>query len=480
MIITVAFDVKNHVEVLESWPIIKGDVTFFLERSENVLKKVCIAFSNVSLEFAPTFSPSEPDGKLANIEVGGSGYSGSARRLLMNWQTIISGLQVIEVDYDSYELRFNPESFAEESKIPIKSFQPHSDKSLNRVTDFEQIGRAFCAGIVSEDRIESTSHYREGRLAFAAGRYVDSYNNMFLFLESRFCDGKTNANHQADLLLKHSAFVESLEKALVELPEINGQTWSEKFDLFQSSPTIRDKIKKLIHLRGNLRHHSLKSPLRWDPNEQDEYREAAIFIGAIVGDIVIAESLAEIYSPDALKEFRSISISTGFETKLTLSTHRLEKAPTLELAMSYPTTVISSNLCLNAVRSGIEACEKEGQLADTVRFGAIQASNNLELFSLDFDIWAYTSARAIEMEEEIGNIRCSFEHLGAGFMQRHSFTIPVRSKRLTIKRAWQVFKASVDHIERKDPTTRVMSLKLYLRDSEKVILSYRVGASVKH
>ena len=59
MIITVAFDVKNHVEVMEGWPIKTGDMTFFLEREDNVLKRVCIAFSGVGMEHAPSITPRE-------------------------------------------------------------------------------------------------------------------------------------------------------------------------------------------------------------------------------------------------------------------------------------------------------------------------------------------------------------------------------------------------------------------------------------
>ena len=47
MIVTVAFDVKNHVEVMEGWPMKLGNTTFFLEREANVIKRVCAAFSGV-------------------------------------------------------------------------------------------------------------------------------------------------------------------------------------------------------------------------------------------------------------------------------------------------------------------------------------------------------------------------------------------------------------------------------------------------
>src|SRR3546814_4016688 len=90
--------------------------------------------------------------------------------------------------------------------------------------------------------------------------------------------------------------------------------------------------------------------------------------------------------------------------------------------MSYPTTVVSSQLCLASVRNASQACEKEGQLTDTVRFEATHSQTGLELFSLEFDVWAYTQTRLIETEKPIESVRCSFEHFRAGIIMRHEFS----------------------------------------------------------
>lgn len=480
MIITVAFDVKNHVEVMEGWPIKTGDMTFFLERENNVLKRVCLAFSGVGIEHAPNFTPANNEEGNAHIKISGSGYSALARKKIMNWQAVVSGQQIVDLDYDNYELRFHAESIGEEPHIHVKSFKTNFDQSLNSACDFEQIGRAFCVGPISDDRIESTSHFREGRIAFEAGRYVDAYNNMFLFLETRYCDGKTKTAQQVELLSKEQKFCESLERTAIEFAKLSGASRKDKFDLFEPDDGIREKINILVLLRGKLRHHSLKSPHRWDPNKQNEYEGAARFLGAVVGDIVIKESLEDIYAPATLKKFREISVSTGYETKIKLVTYRLEKKRTLALDMSYPTTVVSSQLCLVTVRNAIQACEKEGQLADTVRFEAAHSQNDLELFSLDFDIWAYTQTRTIETEKPIRSVRCSFEHLRTGVIMRHEFSIPVQGNKLTILDVWKLLMISFDHIEQRDPTTRVMRLKLFLNDNTKAIVAYRVGAQVKN
>jgi len=480
MIVTVAFDVKNHVEVMEGWPIETGEVTFFLEREANVLKRVCLAFSGVGMAHAPSVQPASSEAEHAHITIKGGGYAALARRNIMNWQAVVSGLQIVDLDYDNYELRFRGENVDEDANIQVKSFRSNYDLSLNNECDFEQIGRAFCVGQISDDRIESNFHFREGRIAYSAGRYVDSYNNMYLFLETRFCDGKTGNEKQTDLLSNQVELCEFVEQNAAAFAQQKVRSHEPAFDLFKPGDTTREKIRTLVLLRGKLRHHSLKNPQRWDPNKQNEYESAARFLGAVVGDIVIKESLSDIYGAAALKNFREISVRTGYETKIKVATYRLNKERTLALNMSYPTTVVSSKLCLATVRNAVQACEREGQLADTVRLEATSSPANLELFSLDFDAWAYTQNRAIETEKPIASVRCNFEHFQAGLIVKHEFSMTVSGSKLTILEVWKILQRTFEHIEQTDPTTRIMSLKLFVRDDTKAFAAYRVGPQVKN
>lgn len=108
---------------------------------------------------------------------------------------------------------------------------------MNKCCDFEQIGRSFCVGSIDEFRIESTSHFREGRIAYEAGRYIDSYNQMFLFLETRYCDGKTKSAQQVDLLSKNTVFCNHLEQSILEIKD--------------KQITESEHLKKFIHHKYN-------------------------------------------------------------------------------------------------------------------------------------------------------------------------------------------------------------------------------------
>ncbi|KQS59347.1 hypothetical protein ASG39_18680 [Rhizobium sp. Leaf371] len=479
MIVTVAFDVKNHVEVMEGWPIKLGNTTFYLEREGNVLKRVCVSFSGIDIAQAPYVQPAGSEAEIPHITIQGGEHASRARKSIMNWQAVISGQQIVDLDFDNYELRFRAEDVSEEASIHLKSFRSNNGNVLNQECDFEQIGRAFCVGQISDDRIESTSHFREGRLAYAAKRYVDAYNNMYLFLETRFCDGKTGNEKQTDLLSKQLELCQAIENTAMAFAA-QKSTGAPAFNLFNPDDTTREKIRTLVLLRGKLRHHSLKSPQRWDPNKQNEYESAARYLGAVVGEIVTKESLDDIYVPAVLQSFREISVATGHETKIKVRTHRLNRERMLELDMSYPTMVLSSKLCLSALRSAVQACEEDGQLGDTVRLQASSSRSELELFSLDFDVWAYTQSRAIEVKDPIVSVWCGFEHYQAGVIVRHEFSIPVPGSKLSIPEVWELLRKCFDHIEERNPTTRVMSLKLYLQKWDKAFAAYRVGVQVNN
>lgn len=478
MILTIAYDVKNYVEVMESWPISDGGMTFFVETDDNVLKRVCVSFRDVGIEHAPNFTPSLSADDTALLKVTGGIYATKARKSIMSWQTVICGVQVVDLDFDHYEIRFRAQNFEEDSNISITKFKVNSDHSLNNRCDFEQIGRAFCAGDVEDSRIELTSHFREGRLAYVAGRYVDSYNQMFLFLESRYCKGKTDAKQQARFLSSNSTLCEIIEKREKEFK--SGSNMESEFKLFDGCKNITDKITNLIKLRGKLRHHNINSPNRWDPNKQLEHKLAALFLGAVVGDIVISETMDSLYSETCLKRFSEISIASGNSIDLNVFTKRLEQKEFLSLNLNYPTTVVSTQLCLTALRTTIKKCHECGQLSDTVNLDATQNKTGLELFTVQFGMWAYTRSRSFEAKAPIDIIRCSFEHLNSGIVVKDEFSIPINERILTIPKVWEMLSSSFNHIERRDPSVRILSLKLMTNFSSNPIVTYRVGVSVRH
>ncbi|MCK5641370.1 MAG: hypothetical protein KAJ19_11250, partial [Gammaproteobacteria bacterium] len=164
--------------------------------------------------------------------------------------------------------------------------------------------------------------------------------------------------------------------------------------------------------------------------------------------------------------------------KIKVDTYRLEKKPALQLNMSFPTTVVSSSFCLTAVRNTLIECEKSGQIGDTTRIDATLDRNGLELFEIEMGLWAYTETRSIKFKNPEQKIRCRFEHFHSSIVTKHEFDFPIQVDAINIGDAWGMLKFCLDRIERIDPTTRVVNLKLLSGESRRAILTYRVGAQV--
>ncbi|WP_349656441.1 hypothetical protein [Xanthomonas sp. 10-10] len=479
MLITVAFDVKNYVELMESWPVRVGDISLFIECEGRVVKKVCISYSNVGIENAPLID--ESFGHPPKININGGAYVTAAIERLMDWQAVISGQQIFDLDFDSHEIRFRAENTAEDGKIAIKSFRGSRGEALNASLDFEQIGRAFLVDSVDKVRVESASHFREGRIAYAAGRHVDAYNNLYLFIETRYCDGKTGNEIQTKILSQAPKFVGSLSDVIARLQgaEKIDQIKSSKHiqKLFEVDTSLYEKIKILVMLRGSLRHHSFKNPHRWNPNKQQEYEAPARFLSLVVGEIVLSESINDIYNPDVLKKFRDISIGAGFETSVRVSTRRLDGKAALVIDLSVPTTVASTRLCLKTLRDSIGLCKEHEQLAATTRIEA--TANGLELFIAEVGIWAYNPTHSIKAVSEKNSVRCSFEYMKAGVVITGEFNIPIQGGDVDVWFVWNIFLRCFEWIENRDPTTRVVNMKIFLNKLDSPVIRYAVGAQVR-
>ncbi|MCK0148482.1 hypothetical protein MWU54_00470 [Marivita sp. S6314] len=464
---------------MEGWPITRDNLTFLIEREKNKAIKILLSVDGVDVKHAPLVAMGADEGVSASITIRSDEYVQLAINEILKWQTVISGIQIFDINFDEYEVSYHPETSDEEEKILLKSYKG-SYESLNNECDFEQIGRAFCVKDVDVERIEYTSHYRDGRLAFEVGRYIDAYNHFFLFLETRYCDGKTQTNLQTKLLLEAGHFISALKESIKEYSSHGAAKSKHLEPLFSPEATDEKKVKCIINLRGRLRHHSLKNPNRWDPNKHDEYKQPAQLLQAIVSKVVINSSISDIYSKDSLKMFQDISTSTGFETKLIVHTKRLNKEPALTINMSYPTVILSSKLCRTVLINAIEACAQNLQHFDTVRLDAIDDRHGLDVLISELGVWAYTKERAFEFSDSTEQASCIFERYRGGIVIKEEFSVPINASTLKIHHAWSLLKYCFERIDHANPTTRILSLKIVASISGRPILNYRVGAQIRN
>lgn len=201
---------------MESWPI-KLMTSFYSRTKRQYRTNSMYFFPQRSHRECPTNSTTRKEIRHPSNKHERQWIRKTALKKVLNWQAVVISQQLFDLEFDSYEMRFVAETPLEQSQIHIKSFRSIANDAMNRCCDFEQIGRSFCVGEIDEFRIESTSHFREDVSPMRAGRYVDSYNQMFLFLETRYCDGKTKTAQQLDLLSKNMIFCSNLEQSILEI-----------------------------------------------------------------------------------------------------------------------------------------------------------------------------------------------------------------------------------------------------------------------
>ena len=302
---------------------------------------------------------------------------------------------------------------------------------------------------------------------------------MFLFLETRYCNGKTKTRDQVDLLANEATFLKSLDHEIYAFKNAKNVRISDLSDVFDKNSDVNKKIQSIVLLRGKLRHHSLNSPHRWNPNEQDKYEYAARFISGIVGNIVVEESLSDIYSKKALAMFNELTGKMNLKSEIRMETRRLEKLPAIVLNISIPTTIITSHVCFTAIQKAIEHCASDGQIRDTVNIEANNKNNDLEVFTAELGLWSCTKERNLQLSTSDNSILCTFEHLKSDLIRRDSFSIPHDNSDICIRDGWMLLKQCLNHIDMRDPTTRIMRLKIELNSSHRIVANYKVGAQVR-
>jgi hypothetical protein len=193
MIFSIAFPILNKVQVKHPWPVSVGNQTFFIKTKDELATAVGIQYSGVSIDVAPVFEKAALPGGTAQIKLGSSAHSIVAERDLRAWQSLLTAYVLIDIDFDSPTLEFRPENDDEKSRIVIHNFSRTKNEIVRGSVEFGILGRAFLGREKGRDLIEVMALFREANKALFSERYIDAYNQFYLFLETQFCEGQTGA-----------------------------------------------------------------------------------------------------------------------------------------------------------------------------------------------------------------------------------------------------------------------------------------------
>lgn len=475
MIATYEFKILNKVIFSENWPVKLQNKTLSFEETDGMITSVKIAVKANAKDFLPKITPNPSKGVSALIEYRDSILFTDALDTLLSWQASVVPFAPISVDFDTPKISFTLEPGEEVEEDT--SFGLTTSYNNEAVTcDFENVAKAFLIGTKSELETQSLAFFREGRLAFLAGRFIDSYLNYFLYLETKYCDGKTGNAKQSELLSKNVLLQKMLDEKCSSFGSQNQgdpklqRVYDKKLDYF-------NRFKALVELRGKLRHHSLKHKQRWNPNNHKPYEQAALFLGALVGGQILEEGISSLYSKPNEKKFFEAAESSFATTEVINKIISITPKGSMNFNIILPCKTLNPRSVANCIKATLKNSAQAVDLDSVVRIDAITKAFSLKAYEARLGPWCFSVDRTLKLEKsDIIKINSDFRERGGHFRNiEFEATQWLTSTSVSMGDAWSLLEKSLLHIETVHPPALIHKIEVIVKNHRVPIISYYLG-----
>lgn len=379
---TIKFPLKSSFKISSTWPVKLSDRSFFIERKDGLATHVSVTYRNLPVDQAPRIS-AEPN-KDTSIRFQGN-RSLIAERDLRSWQSILAPYLPIDIDFLSPFETFEGENDEERAAIQISSFEHGPYEPAGTPHDFSVLGRAFLAIEIGEPYIEPTAFYLQAIQDKKAERSIDSYNNLYLMLESMYnIPSKTKA--AVESILDNQTIVASIDKTLASGAGVDLNLTSSRLSGFESWNSDKSQlVKSIVELRGFLRHHSGANPRRWNPLEQGKYKGEAAFLAYVCQQIMFPLTLDRTWDNQYAEEFirQAKELRQMIDIALVLSIKEGDRVREVGLNMSFPESEPTPMLAQTSLSRALDEFEKRSPGAELYGIRARIKPNGPELFRYD-------------------------------------------------------------------------------------------------
>lgn len=344
-----------------------------------------VRFSGLHPDIAPTLEDDSDGPVRAHIVFRSGPYRLIAERDLRSWQSLLLPYTLIDVDFDSPTEEFKPENEAERAKIKLHNFSRTNRPMVWRGAEYGVFARAFLAIEKGVSLIELMSLYRDALKARAAGRSIDAYNQFYLFIETQFCKGRTGTLQATDQLLASAEFMSALEAVANETRALPNFGKVSLASLKNWPAERRGLVKEIVELRGRLRHHSLGSPHRWDPNRQEAFEKEARFLSLVAHHLAFPKATGILWEPNLLDQFLTLAkeMHMTIEIHVLLTIRENDVTQDVGLDMTFPQPSMDSQLARAVLAKAIEIFEQKSPAAELFAIRAWTKRNRAELFRYD-------------------------------------------------------------------------------------------------
>jgi hypothetical protein len=158
---------------------------------------------------------------------------------------------------------------------------------------------------------------------------------------------------------------------------------------FQMLPRWNDEprrlVKEIIELRGLLRHHSLNSPYRWNPDRQEDYEKEATFLSLVAYELAFPKTSGKLWEAPLLEQFSSLAaemhMTTTVHVRLTIKEG--DHIRDVGLDLTFPQRIHDAQLAHAVLTKALEEFDQKSPGAELFGMRAWIKSKGTELFRYD-------------------------------------------------------------------------------------------------
>jgi hypothetical protein len=185
--------------------------------------------------------------------------------------------------------------------------------------------------------------------------------------------------------MKSQAFMTALKDVVAERKNTTKLSVEpfESLKVWDNEP--RRLVKEIILLRGSLRHHSLNSPLRWDPDKQESYQPQAQFLALLANQIAFPMTTSKLWEPSLLQQFTALAekmhMTTVVHVRMTIREN--EHVNDVAVDMTFPQPGPDAELAKAVLKNALEILDQKSPGAELFAIRATIKSKGTELFRYD-------------------------------------------------------------------------------------------------
>jgi len=311
------YPVVSSIVLTDHWPVTLGDVKVEWHVENGRVTSVSASAPVSATDQMPTIQPSADSRVTAHINLGFSSRENEVEEAIRTVWGLLSLFAHVEIDFDSVETTWVPETSEERNQLHLPSFSrsvQRADLLQPRRIGYDLVARATLSA-------KAASHYeiplgflRRGTRAIYNGQYIEAFYNLFFFLETLFAPGYSNPNKVKQRLRTADAVRDAVARCRKPFSRESRLNPSKRDKLL--GMTDQQIVDHLVDVRGQLHHHALSKPGVWHPDKAHDFHEEAILLLHVVHAIAMSEAMKLLFAPDRNEDLMRSAREAGATTKL--------------------------------------------------------------------------------------------------------------------------------------------------------------------